>query len=183
MKLKSFEELFADELKDLYSAENQLVKNLPKLAKAASTQELRTAFEEHLQQTRGHAQRIEHICDQLEIKPKGKKCVGMEGLIEEGKELLSADTEDSVLEAGLIGAAQRVEHYEIAAYGTAAAHAKQLGHMEAAALLAQTLAEEKETDERLTQIAEAMVNPKAEYEGEGMKHEEQFARTTQDQGR
>jgi ferritin-like metal-binding protein YciE len=119
------------------------------------------AFEEHLEQTREHVQRLEQVCADLDIKPKGKKCVGMEGLIEEGKELLSADSDPDVLDAALIGAAQKVEHYEIAAYGTICAHAKELGHREAAQLLAQTLQEEKRSDERLTQLAESRVNVEA----------------------
>lgn len=158
MKMTSLEELLADELKDLYSAETQLTKALPKMAKAAQTNELRTAFEQHLEQTRGHVQRLEQVCDKLEIRPKGKKCMGMEGLIEEGKEIMSEDADPSVMDAGLIAAAQKVEHYEMAGYGTVTAHAKQLGYMEVADILHQTLDEEKTADMKLTQIAENMVN-------------------------
>jgi ferritin-like metal-binding protein YciE len=161
MKMKTLEEVLADELKDIYSAENQLIKALPKMAKAADSEDLRTAFEKHLDQTRQHVRRIEQICNDLNIKARGKKCVGMEGLIEEGKEVLSVDSEPEALEAALIGAAQRVEHYEIAAYGTARAHARQLGFMKAADILGQTLDEEKQTDQKLTDLAENRINVQA----------------------
>lgn len=146
-------ELYIDELKDLYNAENQLVKALPKLAKASSSDELRQGFEEHLEQTKGHVQRLEEIFEMLGESPKGKKCAGMEGLVEEGSEVTKEDFEGSVMDAALIGAAQRVEHYEIAAYGTARALAETLGENDHAGLLAATLAEEKETDEKLTALA------------------------------
>ena len=145
--------LYVDELKDLYSAENQLVKALPKLAKAASSDELRQGFEEHLEQTRGHVQRLEKIFQALGESPRGKKCKGMEGLVEEGSEVMEEEFEGSLMDAALIGAAQRVEHYEIAAYGTVCAFAKELGEREQNSLLNQTLKEEKETDEKLTQLA------------------------------
>lgn len=161
MKITTLEDLLADELKDLYSAENQLVKALPKMAKGVDSEDLRSAFEDHLEQTRTHVERLERICKQLEINPKGKKCVGMEGLIEEGSEILNLEGEMEPLEAGVIGAAQRVEHYEIAAYGTAAAHARQLGFMDAADLLHQTLEEEKQANAKLTQIAENRINVQA----------------------
>ncbi len=161
MKITTLEDLLADELKDLYSAENQLVKALPKMAKGVDSEDLRSAFEDHLKQTRNHAERLEQICKQLEINPRGKKCVGMEGLIEEGSEILNMEGEMEPLEAGVIGAAQRVEHYEIAAYGTAAAHARQLGFMDAADLLHQTLEEEKQANDKLTQIAENRINVQA----------------------
>ena len=161
MRITTLEELLTDELKDIYSAENQLIKALPKMAKAAESSDLRQAFEKHLEQTRLHAQRIEEICGDLNVKPGGKKCLGMEGLIEEGKEVLQSDAEPEPLQAALIGAAQRVEHYEIAAYGTARAHAKQLGYMKAVDLLRQTLEEEKQTDELLTKLAENRINVKA----------------------
>src|SRR5687768_15768925 len=147
MKIATLEDLLADELKDLYSAETQLIKALPKMAKAAESEDLRTAFEDHLEQTRNHATRIEQICNEMGIKPSGKKCLGMEGLIEEGKELLQEKVEPEPLEAGLIGAAQRVEHYEIAGYGTARAHAQQLGLTKVADVLNQTLEEEKKANE------------------------------------
>jgi len=161
MKITTLEELLADELKDIYSAENQMIKALPKMAKAAELDDLRTAFEHHLEQTRTHAKRIEGICEDLGIKPTGKKCMGMEGIIEEGNEILKAAAQPEPLEAGLIGAAQRVEHYEIAAYGTARAHARQLGMMKIADILGQTLEEEKETNQRLTVLAENAINVQA----------------------
>lgn len=157
----TLEDLLTDELKDLYSAENQIIKALPKMAKTAKSQELRMAFEEHLEQTREQARRIEQACDELGVSPKGKKCVGMEGLIEEGKEVMTDDLDMDTADAGLIGAAQKVEHYEMAAYGTASAHARQLGFNSVARLLGQTLEEEKTTDEKLTKLAENMVNVQA----------------------
>jgi ferritin-like metal-binding protein YciE len=161
MKIDTLESLLTDELKDLYSAENQLIKALPKMAKNANTDELRRAFEDHLEQTKEHAQRIERICDDMGISPKGKKCVGMEGLIEEGKEIMTEAEDPGVLDAGMIGAAQKVEHYEIAGYGTASAHARQLGFNNAVKLLEKTLEEEKLTDEKLTKLAENQVNVQA----------------------
>ena len=154
MPEKGLKELYIDELKDLYSAENQLVKALPKMAKAAASEELRGGFEGHLEQTRGHVSRLEQIFKSLGENPKGKKCNGMEGLIEEGSEIIDEDLEESVKDAGLIGAAQRVEHYEIAAYGTAKAFADTLGHSEHVSLLEETLEEEKETDKKLTDLAQ-----------------------------
>jgi ferritin-like metal-binding protein YciE len=165
----SFKELYVEELKDLYSAENQLVKALPKMAKAASSYELRQGFEEHLEQTKGHMQRLEKVFQALEESPKGKKCEGMEGLIEEGAEVMEEDFEGSLMDAALIGAAQRVEHYEIAAYGTVCAFAKELGETEQASLLTKTLEEEKETDEKLTELAQ-QINAQAN-EGEEPKEE------------
>src|SRR6185503_9370214 len=153
--------LFEDELKDLYSAENQLVKALPKMAKAASSPELKRAFERHLEETKRQVERLDQIGEALDIKMTGKKCKGMEGLIEEGKEIMSEDLEDDTLDAGLIGAAQKVEHYEIAAYGTARAHANLLGYRKAARLLQQTLDEEMRTDKKLSQLAEGIVNIEA----------------------
>jgi ferritin-like metal-binding protein YciE len=161
MKIRTLEDLLADELKDLYSAENQLVKALPKMAKAVDSQDLRSAFENHLKQTQKHVERLERICEKLDINPKGKKCMGMEGLISEGTEILNGQGETEPLEAGIIGAAQRVEHYEIAAYGTARAHARQLGFVEAANLLGKTLEEEKQANDKLTHIAENEVNVQA----------------------
>jgi ferritin-like metal-binding protein YciE len=144
---------FIDELKDLYNAENQLVKALPKMAKASSSPKLRQGFEEHLEQTKGHVERLEEIFQLMKESPKGKKCKAMEGLIKEGSELTEEDFEGAVLDAGLIGAAQRVEHYEMAAYGTAAAFADVLGESEHASLLEQTLAEEKDADGKLTKLS------------------------------
>jgi ferritin-like metal-binding protein YciE len=152
MEHKALKELFVDELKDLYSAENQLIKALPKMAKAATSDDLRAGFEEHLEQTKEHARRLEEICTELGEKPTGKKCAGMEGLIEEGKEMMG-EFEQDVLDAAMISAAQRVEHYEIAAYGTVRTYAELLGHERAVELLEQTLEEEKETDQKLTELA------------------------------
>ncbi len=164
MKIKTLEDLLADELKDLYSAENQITKALPKMAKTTQSRELRTAFEEHLRQTENHVKRLERACTDMGITPKGKKCVGMEGLLEEGKEIMTNGSDQDALEAGLIGAAQKVEHYEISAYGTAAAHARQLGFNSVVQLLNQTLEEERMTDEKLTKLAENKVNVQAAME-------------------
>jgi ferritin-like metal-binding protein YciE len=169
MKIDTLEELLADELKDLYSAENQIVKALPKMAKTAQSKELRMAFEEHLKQTQNQVQRLEKVCDDLGVSPKGKKCVGMEGLLEEGKEIMTNGSKDpaSPMEAGMIGAAQKVEHYEIAAYGTVIAHARQLGFNSVVSLLEKTLEEEKMTDEKLTKLAENRVNVQAAMQDDG----------------
>jgi ferritin-like metal-binding protein YciE len=171
MPNEGLKELYIDELKDLYNAENQLVKALPKMAKAASSEELRSGFEEHLEQTKGHVQRLEQIFEMLDESPKGKKCKGMEGLVEEGSEVMEEDFEDALMDAALIGAAQRVEHYEIAAYGTVRAFAEELGESEHVSLLEQTLEEEKETDEKLTELAKQI---NADANGEvGEEPEEQ----------
>jgi ferritin-like metal-binding protein YciE len=162
---EGLKELYIDELKDLYNAENQLVKALPKMAKAASFDELRQGFEKHLKQTQGHVQRLEKIFQTLGESPKGKKCKGMEGLIEEGSEAMEEDYEDSVLDAALIGAAQRVEHYEIAGYGTVRSMAETLGEADHVSLLQQTLEEEKETDAKLTELA-GLINTQANEIGE-----------------
>jgi ferritin-like metal-binding protein YciE len=153
-------QLFEDQIKDLYSAENQLIKALPRMAKKAVNPQLRTAFERHLEETRNQVTRLEQIGEELDFTPKGKKCKGMEGLIEEGKEVMQEFEEDT-LDAGMIGAAQKVEHYEIAAYGTARAHAELLGYTKAARLLQQTLDEEGRTDKKLSQLAENIVNVEA----------------------
>ena len=161
-KMTSLDELYVDLLKDLYSAENQLVKALPKMAKAAASPDLRTAFEGHLKQTKNHAERIERIFSERgNGSPRGKKCAGMEGLIEEGKEIMQENMEAQVMDAGLIAAAQKVEHYEIASYGTARAWAQQMGYDRDADLLQQTLEEESTANEKLTQIAESHVNVEA----------------------
>lgn len=160
-EMNPLEELLQDELKDLYSAENQIIKALPKMAKTAASPELRRAFERHLEETRRQVERLEQIGEELEMKLTGKKCKGMEGLIAEGRELMEEDLEDDALDAGLIGAAQKVEHYEIAAYGTARTHAEMLGYRRVAKLLQQTLNEEGATDKRLTQLAESVVNYEA----------------------
>ena len=161
MKLATVENLFLHELKDLLSAEKQLVKALPKMAKGAASESLRTAFEEHLEQTKGHVKRLEDIFSLLDKAPRAEHCKAMEGLIEEGSDLLAEDGTPEVKDAALIGAAQRVEHYEIAAYGTVRTLAEMLGNKEAAKLLQQTLDEEKETDEKLTELATIEVNVEA----------------------
>ena len=164
---EGLKELYIDELKDLYNAENQLVKALPKMAKAASSEELSQGFEEHLEQTRGHVQRLEKIFQSLGESPKGKKCKGMEGLVAEGAEVMEEDFEDSLMDAALIGAAQRVEHYEMAGYGTARTYATLLGFDEAASLLEQTLEEEKEADQSLSGLAEELNVEALEAGGKG----------------
>jgi ferritin-like metal-binding protein YciE len=169
MKITTLDELIKDELKDIYSAETQLIKALPKMAKVAESKDLRASFEKHLEQTRVHVQRIEAICTDLNIKPQGKNCAGMAGLIKEGEEVIQSDMESEPKQAALIGAAQRVEHYEIAAYGTARAHARQLGFLKAFDLLTQTLDEEKDTDQQLTHLAENRVNVKAAMSSESMQ--------------
>jgi ferritin-like metal-binding protein YciE len=155
---RGLKELYIDQLKDLYSAENQLVKALPKMAKAASSDELRQGFEKHLEQTKGHVERLERIFQALGESPKGKTCKGMQGLIEEGSEATEEDYDGSVLDAALIGAAQRVEHYEIAGYGTVRSMAEALGEDNQVSLLEETLEEEKETDQKLTELAEEINN-------------------------
>ena len=153
MEQNDLRELYIEELKDIYDAENQLIKALPEMAKAATSDQLRAGFEEHLEQTRTHAQRLEQIFNELGEKAKGKKCKGMQGLVNEGKEVMGEDFEADVMDAALISAAQRVEHYEIAAYGTVRTFAELLGDTQAASLLAQTLEEEKETDKKLTELS------------------------------
>ena len=162
MEMESLRDLYIDQLKDLYSAENQLIKALPKMAKAASDDQLRTAFENHLEETRGHAERLQQIFEKLGARPTGKKCKAMEGLVAEGKEMMDEDAEPEVMDAGLIAAAQRIEHYEIAGYGTVRTYAELLGDKEAARLLQQTLDEEGKTDKMLTQIAEDTINVQAQ---------------------
>ncbi len=166
MRIESLHDLFVNELRDLYHAENQLVKALPRMAKAVSSEELRRALEEHLEQTRGHVERLEQVFEKIGLKAKGKKCEAMEGIIAEGKELLGEDLEDAVLDAGIIGAAQKVEHYEMAGYGTVRAWAERLGLGEETELLQRTLDEEKAADEKLTQIAENIVNLEAVEAGQ-----------------
>ena len=163
MSNENLKKLYVGELKDLYSAESQLVKALPKMAKAASSEKLRQGFEDHLEQTKGHVQRLEKIFQSLEESPKGKKCVGMEGLVKEGSKAIEEGFEDAVLDAALIGAARRVEHYEIAAYGAVSEFAKVLGKTEHASLLEETLGEESETDDKLTKLAKE-INAQANIE-------------------
>ena len=166
MKLKSLETLYINELRDIYNAENQLIKALPKMAKHASSSELHQAFEEHLEQTQQHVQRLEEIFERMDESPKGKTCKRMKGLIDEGAEILKENGDESVLDAAIIAAAQRVEHYEIAAYGTVRTFANILDRHEDAELLQQTLDEEGETDKRLSELAEEAINPEALLEGE-----------------
>ena len=161
MSMDSLKDLYIDELKDLYNAENQLLKALPKMARKASAPELKRAFQEHLTQTEGHVNRLEKILKGLGEKPTGKTCKAMKGLVEEGKEIIEEDGDDSVLDAALIGAAQKVEHYEIAGYGVARTFASLLGEEDAMESLQRTLNEEGETDKKLTQIAESVINIEA----------------------
>jgi ferritin-like metal-binding protein YciE len=161
MGLESLRELYIEELKDLYSAEKQLVKALPKMAKNATNPDLRKAFIDHLAQTEEHVARLEKVFESLDASPRGKKCVGMEGLIEEANELLEEDADENVVDAGLVSKAQHVEHYEMAGYGTVHRWALTLGESEHAELLEQTLNEEKEADELLTQLAEGSINADA----------------------
>ncbi len=164
MKLDSLETLYVEELRDLYSAENQLVKALPKMAKRANSEELKQAFEEHLELTKEHVERLDEIFENLGKPAKGKACKGMKGLIEEGSEVLEEHGEASVIDAALIAAAQKVEHYEIATYGTVRTWAEMLDQDNAVDLLQQTLDEESETDEKLTEIAESTINATAANE-------------------
>jgi len=161
MKLGSIHDLYVDELKDLYNAEHQLLKALPKMAKAASSPELAEAFTDHLEETKGQIERLEKIFKKLDASPKGKKCKAMEGLIEEGKEVMEEDAEPAVMDAALIAAGQRGEHYEMAGYGCVRAFAKLLGYKDAAALLQETLNEEGAADKKLTKLAETVINAEA----------------------
>ncbi len=161
MKLKTLHDLYVDELKDLYNAENQILKALPKMAKAASDPQLAQAFTDHLAETTGHVDRLEKIFKKLDASPKGKKCKAMEGLLEEGKDLMAEDADPSVMDAALIAAAQRVEHYEMAGYGCVRTYARLLGYDEAADLLQETLDEEGTADKKLTDLAETVINAEA----------------------
>jgi ferritin-like metal-binding protein YciE len=161
MSMDSLKDLYIDELKDLYNAENQLLKALPKMAKKASAPQLKKAFQDHLAQTEGHVNRLEKIFKGLGEKATGKTCKAMKGLVEEGKEIIEEDGDGSVLDAALIGAAQRVEHYEMAGYGVVRTFALLLGEQDAMGLLQRTLNEEGETDKKLTKLAESIINPEA----------------------
>ena len=165
-KMKTLNDLFAHELRDLYSAEKQLLKALPKMAKSATNADLKQALESHLDETEHQVSRLEEIMGQLEIPTRGAKCVAMEGLIEEGQEILEGDLDDQVRDAAIIAAAQRVEHYEIAGYGCARTFASQVGNEEAASLLQHSLDEEKAADVKLTQIATEHINTEAAVGGE-----------------
>lgn len=161
MARKTLEDLFIHALSDIYSAEKQLTKALGKLARAATNEQLSHAFETHLQETHGQVERIDRVVEKCGIRLKRMKCAAMEGLIEEGEELIDEIEKGPVLDAGLIGAAQKVEHYEISSYGTLCALGKLLGHQEAVTLLKETLEEEKATDKKLTEFAEKVGNPEA----------------------
>lgn len=160
-KLNSLQELLVEEIKDLYDAEHQLTKALPKMAKAATNTQLQNAFNSHLTETEGHIKRLEQVFEALGEKPSRKTCKAMKGLVEEGSEAIEEDMEPEVKDAALIAAAQRVEHYEMAGYGSARSFAQTLGHSDVAKLLQQTLNEEGAADEKLTKIAESRVNEKA----------------------
>lgn len=161
-KLKNLEELFHHEIKDLYSAEKQLIQALPKMAESATDAKLKQQFEQHLEETKAQKERIEKVCELLGISPGRIKCKAMEGLIEEGQELIAEDAEPEVKDAGLIASAQRIEHYEISGYGTAAHFAERLGHAEAFQLLNETLKEEQTADTKLNKLAKGYINQKAE---------------------
>jgi ferritin-like metal-binding protein YciE len=181
MPNETLETLYIDELKDLYNAEQQLVKALPKMAKNVESEELSEAFSNHLEETKNHVTRLEEVFQRLEENPKGKKCIGMEGLIKEGSEMMD-EFEGKVLDAGLISAAQRVEHYEIAAYGTVCTFAELLGRSDDLQLLKETLEEEKKADEKLTDLsetinAEAHEGSSEEEEGENRKQPSRPRRT------
>jgi ferritin-like metal-binding protein YciE len=162
MEMETLKDLYVEELKDLYSAEKQIIKGLERMSKAASHPELKQAFQRHQVMTEKQVERLERICADLEVSPRGKKCVGMEGLIEEAKELISEKPDPDVLDAGLIAAAQHIEHYEMAGYGCARTYARQLGFEEQADLLQTTLDEEGNTDKLLTELAETSINIEAE---------------------
>src|SRR5438067_13845308 len=166
MKLDTLQKLYVEELRDLYNAENKLLKALPKMAKAASSEELKNAFETHLGQTETHVERLENIFAELDQTPKGRTCHGMKGLIEEGSEIIKEEGAASVLDAGIIVAAQKVEHYEIASYASVRTFADLLGQKKAAELLQTTLDEESEANELLNGLAESIVNPEALMESE-----------------
>ena len=163
MALDSLEKLFIEELKDTYNAEKQLTKALKKMAKGATDETLSRAFEDHLAETEKQIDRLEQVFETLDMAPKGKTCEGMKGIIAEGNDMMSEDGEDEVKDAALIASAQRVEHYEIAAYGTLRHYAERLGYTKAEKLLSQTLDEEKAADEKLNVIAKRLVNPKAQH--------------------
>ena len=161
MELETLRDLYVEELKDLYSAENQILKALPRMTKAATHPQLKRAFAKHERQTQQHVKRLVRICRELDVSPRGKKCVGMEGLIEEGKDLIKEKPAKDVLDAGLITAAQHVEHYEMAGYGTCRTWARLLGYESQAQLLQVTLDEEQQTDLDLTGLAESSINIEA----------------------
>lgn len=161
MELETLQDLYIHELKDLYSAEKQLIKALPKMAKAATDETLAAGFKQHLEETKEHAARLEQLLKNHEASTRGPKCKGMEGLLKEGEEMIEEEADDAVRDAGLISAAQRVEHYEMAGYGCARTYAEALGDKEGVKVLQTTLNEEKATDQKLTEVATGLVNQKA----------------------
>jgi ferritin-like metal-binding protein YciE len=163
MEMNSLQDVFVDELRDLLNAEQKIIKTLPKMAKKAGHRELQSAFQEHLEQTKGQVQRLEKIFESMGMAARGKRCKGIEGIIEEGQEMIEESEDQDLTDAVLIGAAQKVEHYEIAAYGTVRTYAQLLGNTQAARLLQQTLDEEKETDRKLTELAEGNINAEAAH--------------------
>ncbi len=166
-KLTSLDDLFVHELQDIYHAEGQILKALPRMVEAAASPDLKTAFEQHLHTTQGHLRRLEQIFNLLGVPVRGNKCAGMAGLLDEGRKMMEEDGEPEVMDAALISAAQRVEHYEIASYGCLCTYAEMLGYDQARDLLGQILDEEETTDMNLTELAEAVINPQA-IEGDGV---------------
>jgi ferritin-like metal-binding protein YciE len=181
MKMETLKDLYIDELKDVYDAEHQIAKALPKMAKEATNEELRAAIEQHLDQTQTQIERLEQIFEELEEKPKGTKCEATKGLLEEAKRMMDEAEDDDVRDAAIIAAAQKVEHYEIATYGTLRTYAELLGHDEQAELLQETLDEEKETDENLTELAVTCINMEANEEDEGEAEDEPSNRVSRSQ--
>src|SRR5688572_28417541 len=182
MKMETLQELYVEQLRDIYDAENQLMKALPKMTKEAKNEELKAAFEQHLEQTEEQITRLDRIFEELGEKSKGHKCKAMMGLIEEGKELMGEDASQDVMDAGLICAAQKVEHYEIATYGCLRTYAEMLGFDEQADLLQETLDEEKDTDENLTELAVSCINLEAE-EGEEEEEDEETEKPARGRGK
>lgn len=172
-KIGNLKDLYIEELRDLYNAENQLVKALPKLIATTTSDELRSSLEDHLDQTKEQIERLDEVFQNLAASPKGKKCVAMEGLIQEALEIVDKDMDENVRDAAIIGACQKIEHYEIAGYGTVCTYAKLLDRDDDLDLLGQTLDEEKEADETLTDIAESAINPEAAGESEEEEQEEE----------
>jgi len=179
MKIESLDQLLLEQMQDVYDAEKQLVKALPKIAKAASSDDLKEAINEHLEQTKGHVQRLEQAFENLGTKAKGKTCAGMKGLLEEGDEVAGEDSSEEMKDLAIIAAAQRVEHYEIAAYGTIRTLAERLGNEEVAELFQETLGEEEEADERLTEIAETLMEGVSA--GEETEEEEEGAEVSEEE--
>lgn len=183
MALHTLEDLYVDHLKELYNAEHQITKALPRMVKKVASPELRNALESHLEQTETQIERLERVFQKMEKSPRGKKCVGMEGLLEEGQEILSEDMEPMLRDSAIIGAAQKVEHYEISAYGTLIAYARLLGDEEAVRLFKESLNEESQADELLTKVAESGINQSAlQSMGAGQQGGQQKQRTGQTQG-